>query len=403
MSFPFFRSGKRFAFGLCAFFGLAPLYAGPPEAASAPNEPSGIYIPADKRHKGLSRFDNLPFTDRKIGDPDRYRAVNPQFVRRENGHTYFLLTAPPNTPYFDDALTEKTEKGVLTETADIAVDLGDWKEAKSGDKTVRYVYVKDKGYAPRSAFLSSPKINRGKWFRFPLKSGVHTLCDGRGTVRGTIAADGVRLNYGQQKTINGEPFYYAFSTLIVLKGAAQKIGASGWIKASALQNECDPHYRAEVVQKMQPLATGKTDTFTVYEMTGGDPMEKISGASGYKWGYLDKAQFIAYKVLPGISLSGNANVASTDYLKRSDAVINLGFNACGVSNDTYRVSTAAHPLYFHRSANKDATVIVDLFYPQDAVHTGREIVGKMVWVYGWVDETPGKRWGWVPLDALTIK
>jgi hypothetical protein len=47
--------------------------------------------------------------------------------------------------------------------------------------------------------------------------------------------------------------------------------------------------------------------------------------------------------------------------------------------------------------------VIDLFYPQDAVRDGEEIAGKMVFVYGYVDAPAGKRWGWIPLDALKMK
>ena len=84
-------------------------------------------------------------------------------------------------------------------------------------------------------------------------------------------------------------------------------------------------------------------------------------------------------------------------------MINFGFNVSGVSNDTYRVSTAQRPLFFHRSSDKDATAIIDLFFPKDATHDGLQPIGKMLWVYGYIDEGARKRWGWVPLDALKPK
>ncbi len=84
-------------------------------------------------------------------------------------------------------------------------------------------------------------------------------------------------------------------------------------------------------------------------------------------------------------------------------MINLGFNVAGVSNDTFRIKGAKRPLIFHRSADKDATVVIDLFYPKDAVHDGEKIFGKMVFVYGYVATLEGKRWGWMPLDTLKLK
>jgi len=364
-----------------------------------------IYIPADKRHQGLSRFDLLPFTDRQKGDPDRYRAVNPKYVKRENGHYYFALNVKADTHYYDENLKDR---GVLSDT-NVKVDLTETITAKPNDnKTEKYVYVKDKGYVPVSALTqTSSEIRAGRWFHFPIKSGKHQLYDGTGIARGKLAADSVKLNYGQKKKINGENYYYAFSTKIIVYGDREAIGASGWIKASAIQAGNDPQYDIEFVKKMQ-MPTAADDRFTNYEITGGNPQETIGGDENgkkkYKFGYADeKGEFVAYKVLPGIPLDGNRSIASTDYLKRGDNVVNLGFNVAGVSNDTFRVSSANRPLIFHRSADKDATAVIDLFYPKDANHDGEKIAGKMIFVYGYVNTPGGKRWGWIPLSALKPK
>ena len=184
------------------------------------------------------------------------------------------------------------------------------------------------------------------------------------------------------------------------------------IKASAIRKGHDPQYSAEVVRKMQPpsIPPAKDVAFTEYEITGGDPQERTAArdASGnfvYQFGYVDPAnRFISYKVLPGVALDGRSSVAATDYLKHNDNVTNLGFNVAGVSNDTYRVgSSAKRPLTFFRSADKDATAVIDLFYPKDATHDGLQPIGKMIFVYGYVDEIGGKRWGWIPLSALKPK
>ena len=98
-------------------------------------------------------------------------------------------------------------------------------------------------------------------------------------------------------------------------------------------------------------------------------------------------------------------MATTDYLKRGDDVINLGFNVAGVSNDTFRIrGRSQRPLVFHRSQDPHSTAVIDLFYPKDAVRSGEEIAGKMIFVYGYVETPDGpggeKRWGWIPLGAL---
>lgn len=358
-----------------------------------------IYIPADKRHKGLSRFDLLPFTDRRKGDPDRYRAVNPKYVNRENGRYYFLVAVKNGTRYFDENLKDK---GVLLDPK-VKVDFTETKTVKTNDnKSEKYVLVKDKGFVPISALTRTPgEIRAGQWFQFPLKAGEHLLYDGMGTMRGKIAAGSVKLNYGQIKVIKGESYYYAFSTKITV--GAETVGASGWLKAAAIKAGNLPRYDPEFVQKMQ-IPTAANDTFTDYEITGGNPREIVgkdeNGKTKFKFGYADENdKFIAYKVLPKISR--DESVAATDYLKRSDSVINLGFNVAGVSNDTFRIGGVARTLIFHRSSDKEATAAIDLFFAKD--RDGEKIAGKMIFVYGFVDTPGGKRWGWIPLEALKLK
>ncbi len=291
----------------------------------------------------------------------------------------------------------------------VEVDLTQTKSQKDGiSKTEKYVYAKGKGYVAITALRQTPsEIKAGRWFYFPVKTGEHQLYDGTGISRGKLVASSVKLNYGQEKKINKENYYYAFSTKIIVNGSKEVIGASGWIKATAIQAGNEPQYDRKFTEKMQ-MPTAVNDTFTDYAITGGDPHETIgkddNGKIKYKFGYADKkGKFVAYKVLPKIPLDGNQSVASTDYLKRGDAVINLGFNVAGVSNDTFRIDGVNRPLIFHRSAEKDSTALIDLFCPKDTEHTGEEIVGKMVFVYGYIDTQSGKRWGWIPLDALKAK
>lgn len=366
-----------------------------------------IYIPADKRHQGLSRFDLIPPTDRRKGDPDRYRAVNPKYVKREKGHYYFALNVKVGTHYYDENLTDQ---GILPKT-DVEVDLTPAQPAKKivNEKTEKYVYVKDKGYVRAAALTqTASEIKSGRWFQFPVKTGEHQLYDGTGIARGKLAADSVKLNYGQKKEIKKENYYYAFSTKIIVSGGGREaIGASGWIKASAIQPGYEPQFDAEFVKKMQ-MPTDAGDRFTDYEITGGNPQETIgrdeNGKIKYKFGYTNEnGEFVAYKVLPKIPSDGNQSIAATDYLKRTDDVINLGFNVAGVSNDTFRISGANRPLIFHRSAEKDATAVIDLFYAKDKNHDGEKITGKMIFVYGYVETRAGRRWGWIPLDALKPK
>ncbi|MGI9036256.1 MAG: hypothetical protein ACR2GD_09490 [Pyrinomonadaceae bacterium] len=368
--------------------------AAPKKNQTSEVETAAIYVPADKRHQGLSRYDLIPFTDRIKGDIDRYRAVNPNFVKRENGKYFYALTVKKDTHFYDENLTDK---GVLTDSK-VEVALSQTK--KSGKE--KYVYVKDKGYVLSSQIEPThEEINSGCWFMFPLKTGEIGLYDGTGIERGKLAAKSIKLNYGLQKDIGGETYYYAFATKMKLKNG-ETVGASGWIKALAIAAGNDPQFDQKFVGKMQ-MPTAANDIFTAYQITGGEPQAKTS-AGNYQFGYADKnGNYIAYKVLLKIPLGGKQSIAVTDYLKRGDDVINLGFNPAGVSNDTFRISGANHPLIFYRSAEKDATVQIDMFYAKDETHSGEEIAGKMIFVYGYVAVQNGKRWGWIPLAALRLK
>jgi hypothetical protein len=62
-------------------------------ARSQSVEATGIYIAADKRYQSVSRFDLFLFTDRPEEDPDHYRAINPNYIKKQDGYYYFLLVA----------------------------------------------------------------------------------------------------------------------------------------------------------------------------------------------------------------------------------------------------------------------------------------------------------------------
>lgn len=305
-----------------------------------------VYIPADKRHKGLSPYDNLPFfANRPKGFPDRYRAVNP-------------------------------------------------KRAAAGDRG-------------ESAL------------KFPLKAGENQLYDGAGAPRGEISANEVKLNYAQVKEINGEKYYYAFATKIDHDNRknTNSIGASGWVKASAIEKGNDPKFSKEDIRRSQPPPVseryGKHEDYQQYTVSNTNPKDFLGEDGKPKYGYIKNGEFISYKVLPGVPAVDKDNrktsIAASDYLKRGGDVINLGFNPAGMSNDTFKIDQN-NPIVFHRAPKslKGTTIEIDLYYPKDKNHAGEKSVGKMRFVYGYV-ETPGengrteKRWGWMPRAVLTPK
>ena len=290
------------------------------------------YIPADRRHKGLSKYDNLPhFKNRPAGFPDRYRAVNP-------------------------------------------------KRAAAG-------------------------VRGEKALHFPLKAGSHKLYDGNGVDRGTITKSDVKLNYAQVRTINGEKHYYAFATQIK-DSNGNSTGASGWVKASAIEKGNDPKFTREEIRKSQPPPVsethGKHENYEQYVVKNVAP-EQLTGKDGKpKYGFMENGKFVSYKVLPGHTR--NESVAARDYLRRGGNVINLGFNAAGLSNDTFKVD-GNKPLVFHRAPTsvKSATVDIDLYHPKDKNHAGQKPVARMRFVYGYVETQGTKRWGWMALGALEKK
>lgn len=371
-------------------------------------------IPAAQRHQTGNPLDRNLVTDRPAGDPDRYRAVNPALVSRQDGRYYFPAGVERGAHYFDK---DGKTRGVVPRT-NVKVDLAEAniRMIKDGDGIPhQHVHVKDLGYVRVSALVPPLKqlkaeLKDGPAFKFPLRPGEqHELVDGFGKPRGTITEGEVKLNFGQVMYVGTEKYYYAFATRLdpnnrptLAPGetpSTESIGASGWIKASAL--EVQPYaVGAQDARKVeaQPVA-GKTDA---YNITGGNPLE--TGPDGkYKFGYIDeKGDFESYKVLPELSLAKYRNVAAADYLRRSDGIVNLGFNAAGVSNDTFRVD-GDQRLVFHASRNKDARVRIELFHPKDADHAGKKVVGHMDFVYGYVETPGGNKWGWMALDALTPK
>lgn len=320
------------------------------------NEVKVTYVPGDDNRHKTSKYDNLPFPNHIKNSPDRYRAVNP-------------------------------------------------KRAGEGVKGEKLLY-------------------------FPLKDGKdkngnvvkHIMVDGNGKDRGAITKSSVKLNYAQVKKINGEDYYYAFDTKIIDKNSNKEIGASGWVKASAIENGNAPKYTEKNIKNAQPRAVsevhGKHKDYQQYVVQNVHPKE-LTGKDGKpKYGFIKDGKFVSYKVLQG--KTKDENFSASDYLRRTGNVINLGFNAAGLSNDTFKVDAKDKagkplPVVFHRAPTsiKSATVDIDIYHPKDKNHLGQKPVGKMRFVYGYV-EIPAtkqgltvipatKRWGWMALGALKQK
>lgn len=385
--------------GVDASLQKARINASLPSSARAATPNASIpVLPPSRRHDGSNRYDRLPVTDRPPGDPDRYRAVNPTVVSRENGHYFFPAKVKPGAHYFDK---DHNSRGEIP-GADVKVDFSRTKLMRGADgKQRRYIYAQGLGYVRVGALTTSLKelkqeLKDGPAFRFDLTPGEHQLYDGFGKPRGTIGPGYVKLNFGQETEINGEKYYYAFSTKLT-DGAS----VSGWIKASALKVAPYP-LKPEEARKLQPEpARGPFDT--TYFITGGNP-QAVDAGGKYKFGYIGEVngrpQFISYKVLPGISLAQNKNIAATDYLKRTDNVVNMGYNVAGLSNNTFRVDGDLRLAFHHNSKDKEAIVQIPLYHPKDAEHAGEKPVAYMTFIYGYVDTPEGRQYGWMALDAL---
>lgn len=200
---------------------------------------------------------------------------------------------------------------------------------------------------------------------FKSKDGVR-MVDGEGKDRGRLIESPVKINYGQRKTINGEPHVYAFATHI--KTPQGDRSASGWIPEKALKD--GPIQNMPSIEAPKPIGGDlKGGTFTI---TGGDPK---------KFGDL--------KVAPHISRK--ERVAAGDYMRRPGGVVNMLYNLPGkggVSTDTFKTGAT-----FIRSAGVKP-VQVQLYKPESS-----EQAGKMTFVYGRV----GDRYGWIAQDSLAKK
>lgn len=368
-----------------------------------------VHIPAERseRHRGTSPFDTLLATNRKPGEPDRYRAVNPNFIVREGNNNYYKLKVVKDAHYFDSNLKTKS----LFKNSDVLIDFTRTKTVKNKNgKMEKLVFAKDKGYVRLAALTdgkgteikSMDDLKKSEIFKFPLKTNPIQLYDGIGNPRGIINGDSVRLNDGLQKTINGEKYYYAFSATTSL-GAA-----SGWIKADTIRDDAQPKYDRTTIEKN--AGKSASGPFLEYQITGGDKQAKDQNGN-LKYGYMKDGNFVSFKVLPH---STDKNEAATDYLDRFDGknrlehVINLGFNVAGVSNDTLKID--GNTPVFHRASGKGTTAVVNLYEPKDGIKP----VGTMKFVYGYVEYPGGKdtktgqiktekKWGWLPLDALKRK
>lgn len=221
---------------------------------------------------------------------------------------------------------------------------------------------------------------------FGIKPGT-LLYDSRGKSRGAIDLSRpgrkhpkkTQLSYGGERMIklpSGE-----------LKRAYDAFGVylTNGELASGLILEEDLNVKPRMPSLMGPEPPDKGET--KYAMTGGN-----TNVAPWK--------------LNGVTLKVNSNVThpgenSTDYGLRNGSHVNLCYSVPGTVRggggqcyDTFKVGTT-----FHREKSVHSRT-VKLYKPGEDVPVPNAVLR---FLYGYVDTPTGKRYGWVPFEALTAK
>lgn len=205
---------------------------------------------------------------------------------------------------------------------------------------------------------------------WPVRRGA-PLHDGLGAVRGALAADSTKVNFGARRRIAGQWMLYAFATRITTPGG-QTASASGWVPEAAFGASL-----AFMPTIDAPVPVGGASG-PRYRLTGGVP-----------------ARFDGARVNPNIAATANVSERATDYLLRQGAYVNLLYNLPGkggVAIDTLPVG-----LTFVR-----ATQVPSLSIPLYQTGSARRFrIPSMTFVYGRVVVPRGEdRYGWVAVQAM---
>jgi hypothetical protein len=245
------------------------------------------------------------------------------------------------------------------------------------------------GYVRQSNFPDFKREVTDTPFRFPLAAGGdHTLYDGNGVGRGqVIDSQGVRLNFGQQKEINGQRYYYVFDTLVDHDADpnTKRIHLSGWMHESAIPASERPRWRTGEDARVAPAAPtqGAAPQTRIVRTAPPDVRRRYEGLS----------------VTPE-RRGGVGRKSPEDYLGQRDGAVNMTFNlpgaggrGGGLSTDTLMPGTR-----FHRTPSVEPVRI-----PLFERGTNRRVDKTMTFVYGYVEDpaTGLKRHGWIANDALT--
>jgi hypothetical protein len=341
-----------------------------------------------------ARFNQPLRTDRAPGDPDRNREVNRQRVHTHEGHVVYPARVRADAHFFDKQ--HKNPRPVGASRLDI--DLTVKKRTMADENGVKhtYVYARRKnsdgtttgGYVRRSSFPDFKREVKADPFRFPLApGGDHTLYDGSGNKRGrVIDSRGVGLNFGQQKEIKGQRYYYVFDVMVDHDNnpKTERIHLSGWMHESAIPADVRPVWRMGADARVAPAAPTR----------GAPPQTRTVRSVPNQV----KQQYAGLSVTPQ-GRGGVGRKSPQDYLGQRDGAINMAFNlpgaggqGGGLSTDTLKPGTR-----FYRTPSVEPVRIP--LYEQG---TNRRAEKTMTFVYGYVQDplTGHKRYGWIANDAL---
>lgn len=359
-------------------------------AVAPPVTASGRVSHADNQTK----FNRPLRTNRAPGDPDRNREVNRQRVETHEGHVVYPARVRNGAHFLDKQ--NKNPKPVRAGALDIDFTVKKRRMADENGVKHIYVYARQKnsdgtttgGYVRQSNFPDFKREVEEAPFRFPLApGGDHKLYDGNGKDRGqVIDSRGVRLNFGQQKEIKGQRYYYVQDILVDhdYNPKTKKMPLSGWMHESEIPASIRPPWRTGEDVRVAPTAPTQ----------GAAPQTRTIRIVPHEIKRSYKGLSVTRERSGGVGRK-----SPEDYLGQGDEAINMTFNlpgaggkGGGLSTDTLVPGTR-----FYRTPS-----VKPMRVPLYEQGTNRRVEKTMTFVYGYVQDpvTGQKRHGWIANEAL---
>lgn len=215
------------------------------------------------------------------------------------------------------------------------------------------------------ARIRNPAIGGCEW---PLaRDAERSMYDGLGNRIGEVRSDAVRLNQGIRKHFGGRWLVYVFTTTVRMNDGTLR-PASGWIEQADLVHTSHLHG---------------------YTLALGDPG---NGHYETRWrivpGDRERYEGLVLRAIDG------ETYPATDYLIRPYGLVHLtysvpGFNLGGHATDSFA------PGAIFRRARGVSQIEIPLYGP--AGHRSRY---SLHFVYGYVHDGEGRRYGWIAKEAL---